>query len=39
MYFVCSFLSFAANNQNSCGKLGNIFVMWAGGYERMLKYE
>ena len=38
MFFVAFvfFLLFTGNNQNSCGKLGNLFVMGVGDHERMI---
>ena len=30
------FVSFAGNNQNSNGKLGNIFVIWVSDHEQMI---
>ena len=39
MFFVfVFFLLFVGNNQNSCGKLQNNFVMWAGDYEQMIQH-
>ena len=38
MFFVAFvfFLLFTGNNQSSCGKLGNLFVMGVGDHERMI---
>ena len=38
MFFVVFvlFLLFAGNNQNSCSKLGNLFVIGVGDHEQMI---
>ena len=33
VFFNYFFLSFTGNNQNSCSKLGNVFMMRAGDHE------